>query len=93
MARRTDLRKIRDKKLVEVYHKLSDIERMKSEDALMMMEQKIFFIDARRIYALIFYDKDNHAYYEQLLAGADINSAIERKVEKFTNKNQLHLGI
>ncbi|MPM08721.1 hypothetical protein SDC9_55035 [bioreactor metagenome] len=93
MARRADLRPLRDKKIVEVFHKLSDIDRMKLEDALLVMEQEIFFIDAKYIYAIIFYDKTNRAYYDTLLSGADIEAAVERKIKKVAQSNQLHLSI
>lgn len=92
MPRRKDLTPLRDKRIVEVYHQLSDIERMKSEDVLMIMEQKMFFIDAAYIYKLIFYNKKNRAYYDELLSGANIERAIQKKIGKHS-VNQLNLGL
>ena len=89
MARRTDLRKLRDKKIVEVFHQLSDVERMKIDDAYALMEQEIFFIDASYIHKLIFYIKENQEYYQKLLASADSKKIIHNKLKNI--KNQLKL--
>jgi len=80
---------MRDKRMVEVYHQLSDIKRMKSEDVLRVMEQEIFFIDAKHIYKTIFYNKDNQAYYDRLLGGADIEKAVVCKLKEVTNQLKL----
>ena len=89
MARRTDLRKLRDKKIVEVFHQLSDIERMKIDDAYTLMEQEIFFIDSSYIHKLIFYNKENKEYYQKLLSNADSNKIIQTKLKNI--KKQLKL--
>ncbi len=89
MARRTDLRKLRDKKIVEVFHQLSDIERMKMDDAYILMEKEIFFIDAGYIHKIIFYNKDNQDYYQKLLSSVDSARTVQNKIKLI--KKQLKL--
>lgn len=77
-GRRTDLRLLRDKRMVEKFHELYDIKRMRIEDVLSDLEQKYFFIDKTHIYNLIFRNNINNLYYDSLL-------------KKQANKNQLKL--
>ncbi len=91
MPRRTDLPPIRDKRLIEVYHYLSDIQRMRSDDVLHIMEQELFFVDAKYIYKVIFYNKQNQSYYEQLLAKGTAKEPVILKINKAVN--QLKLGL
>lgn len=68
MTRRKDLTAKRDKAIVEKFHELYDIKRMRMDDVLDKLSNELFYLDANYIYARIFYDKQNSAYYDSLVA-------------------------
>ena len=65
--RKRELLKIRDKRMVQKFHELYDIKRMRIDDVLKELEEEWFFLDSNYIYSRIFYDEENNAYYQQLL--------------------------
>ncbi len=65
--RRKELIKKRDKAIVEKFHELYDVKRMRMDDVLKVLSEKYFYLDSNYIYARIFYCKDNNAYYDRLL--------------------------
>lgn len=70
MTRRKDLTAKRDKAIVEKFHELYDIRRMRMDDVLEKLSNELFYLDANYIYARIFYDKQNSSYYDSLLRRA-----------------------
>jgi hypothetical protein len=65
---RRDLKLIRNRKLIEKFYELHDLKRKRLDDVLVELETEHFFIDRKRIYAIIFYDKTNFKYYDELVA-------------------------
>jgi hypothetical protein len=64
--RNQELKKARDKKIVEKFHELFDIKRMRMDDVLAELSEKYFFLDTKYIYSQIFYNKENYNYYNEL---------------------------
>jgi hypothetical protein len=64
--RNPELKKARDKKIVEKFHELFDIKRMRMDDVLEELSEKHFFLDTKYIYSQIFYNKENYKYYNEL---------------------------
>jgi hypothetical protein len=64
--RNQELKKARDKKIVEKFHELFDIKRMRMDDVLAELSEKHFFLDTKYIYSQIFYNKENYNYYNEL---------------------------
>ncbi|KAA6347173.1 hypothetical protein EZS27_005342 [termite gut metagenome] len=60
------LTKIRNKRIIEMFHEFHDVKRMRLDDALDLLSKDYFYLDTNYIYSLIFYDKENHAYYCRL---------------------------
>jgi len=65
--RSKELIKKRDKAIVSKFHELYDLKRMRMDDVLKIMSEQHFYLDTNYIYARIFYDTDNHEYYNNLL--------------------------
>ncbi|MCT4644359.1 MAG: hypothetical protein N4A74_05170 [Carboxylicivirga sp.] len=65
--RNSELKKKRDKRMVEKFHQLYDIERKRIDDVLLDLSENYFFLDKDYIYSRIFYCKENSAYYNELL--------------------------
>jgi hypothetical protein len=65
--RSQDLIKKRDKAIVSKFHELYDIKRMRIDDVLKIMSEQHFYLDEKYIYSRIFYDTDNHEYYNNLV--------------------------
>lgn len=63
--RRTDLIKLRDKEIVNTFHELYNIKRLRLDDALQLLSDK-FFLSSEYIYKRIFYTKENAKYYHSL---------------------------
>lgn len=61
--KRADLIKKRDKKLVETFHKLYDVKRLRIDDVLKTLSDE-FFITETTVFRLIFRNKENQAYYD-----------------------------
>ncbi len=53
--------------MVEKFYELYDVKRNRIDDVLYILEHDYFFLDQDYIYALIFYNKSNYEYYNQLL--------------------------
>lgn len=68
--RKKELIKNRDKAIVEKFHELYDVKRMRMDDVLKVLSERYFYLDPDYIYARIFYCKDNSAYYDRLLEKA-----------------------
>lgn len=67
LMRSSELKKIRDKRMVEKFHQLHDVERVRIDDVLKQLSVKWFFLTEDYIYGRIFYHKENNAYYNELL--------------------------
>jgi len=77
--RNSELKKKRDKRIVETFYKLYDVQRLRMDDVLETLSQDIFFLSVDYIYNIIFYNKDNKDYYEQLVNGALVLSKKQLK--------------
>jgi hypothetical protein len=53
--------------LVKKFHELYDVKRKRMDDVLFELSEDHFFIDTDYIYSRIFYCKENHEYYNELL--------------------------
>lgn len=67
--RNPDLTAVRDKKMVELFHQLYDVQRIRLDDVLQKLSSEVFFLSSDYIYKRIFYHKDNLLYYDQLKKG------------------------
>lgn len=65
--RNSELRKKRDKRLVEKFHELYDVKRLRMDDVLHELSENHFFLDTNYIYSRIFYTPENTEYYQELL--------------------------
>lgn len=65
--RKKELIKKRDKAIVEKYHELYDVKRMRMDDVLNILSEQYFFLDPNYIYSRIYYNKENNEYYNNLL--------------------------
>lgn len=61
------LKQKRDRRLVEMFYELYDLKRKRMDDVLKELSENHFFLDADYIYSRIFYCKENHEYYNELL--------------------------
>jgi hypothetical protein len=64
--RSNELIKKRDKAIVCKFHELYDVKRMRMDDVLKIMSENHFYLDPNYIYARIFYNDENHNYYNSL---------------------------
>lgn len=65
--RKTELKKKRDRRMVEKFHELYDVKRKRMDDVLEDLSENYFFLDTNYIYSRIFYCKENSSYYNELL--------------------------
>ena len=65
--RNPELKKKRDRRLVKMFYELYDIRRRRMDDVLRELSEEHFFLDTDYIYSRIFYCKENHEYYTELL--------------------------
>lgn len=65
--RNNRLKQIRDQRLVEKFHELYNLKRIRIDDVLKELSEKHFYLDEDYIYARIFYCKNNTDYYNELL--------------------------
>lgn len=69
--RRKNLINERDKRLVEKFHELHDVKRIRMDDVLEMLGEQVFFLDPQYVYKLIFYNEQNRNYYYRLVEGKE----------------------
>lgn len=67
--RNTELTKIRDRRMVETFYQLYDVRRIRLDDVLRQLSEKVFFLSTYYIYKRIFYNSENLAYYDALKHG------------------------
>lgn len=67
--RNVELTTARDKKMVEMFHQLYNVQRIRLDDVLEQLSTQVFFLSADYIYKRIFYHKDNLQYYDSLQKG------------------------
>lgn len=72
--RNSDLTIARDKRMVELFHQLYNVQRIRLDDVLHKLSSEVFFLSADYIYKRIFYHKDNLQYYDSLVKGAATES-------------------
>jgi len=65
--RKKELLEKRDKEIVQKFHELHDIKRMRMDDVLRNLSEKCFYLDPNYIYARIFYNKENNDFYNSLI--------------------------
>lgn len=66
--RKSDRINKRNRRLVHKFYELYDVKRNRIDDVLKELEEEHFFLEQDYIYSLIFYDKSNYEYYNQLLS-------------------------
>ncbi|MGQ1889120.1 hypothetical protein ACT29H_01630 [Thermophagus sp. OGC60D27] len=66
--RKSDRINKRNRRLVHKFYELYGVKRNRIDDVLKELEEEYFFLDQDYIYSLIFYDKINYEYYNQLLS-------------------------
>jgi len=64
--RRKELIQVRDRAIVNKFHELHDVKRIRMDDVLKELSEKHFYIDSDYIYKRIFYIKENNDYYNSL---------------------------
>ncbi|MFV0505868.1 MAG: hypothetical protein ACK5L5_04045 [Bacteroidales bacterium] len=57
----------RNQRIVEMFHEMYDKKRMRLDDVLEQLSEEYFFLTTDYIYAIVFYNEDGKAYYNQLL--------------------------
>ena len=57
----------RDRAIVDKFHELYDVKRMRMDDVLRILSEQHFFLDTNYIYSRIFYNGNNNQYYSELL--------------------------
>ena len=67
--RNVELTTARDKKMVEMFHQLYNVQRIRLDDVLEQLSTQVFFLSADYIYKRIFYHKENLQYYDSLQKG------------------------
>ena len=72
--RNSELTAVRDKKMVELFHQLYNVKRIRMDDVLHQLSSEVFFLSSDYIYKRIFYHKDNLQYYDSLVKGMAANS-------------------
>lgn len=65
--RNPELKHKRDRLLVKKFYELYDVKRKRMDDVLKELSEDYFFLDTDYIYSRIFYCKENHDYYNELL--------------------------
>ena len=69
--RNSELTTARDKKMVEMFHQLYNVQRIRLDDVLEQLSTQVFFLSSDYIYKRIFYHKENLQYYDSLQKGTD----------------------
>ena len=72
--RNSELTVVRDKKMVELFHQLYDVQRIRLDDVLQKLSSEVFFLSSDYIYKRIFYHNDNLQYYDSLKKGTATES-------------------
>lgn len=67
--RNSELTTVRDKKMVEMFHQLYNVQRIRLDDVLEQLSTQVFFLSSDYIYKRIFYHKENLQYYDSLQKG------------------------
>ena len=67
--RNSELTTARDKKMVEMFHQLYNVQRIRLDDVLEQLSTQVFFLSSDYIYKRIFYHKENMQYYDSLQKG------------------------
>lgn len=67
--RNSELTTARDKKMVEMFHQLYNVQRIRLDDVLEQLSTQVFFLSSDYIYKRIFYHKENLQYYDLLQKG------------------------
>ncbi len=67
--RNSELTTARDKKMVEMFHQLYNVQRIRLDDVLERLSTQVFFLSSDYIYKRIFYHKENLQYYDSLQKG------------------------
>ena len=67
--RNSELTTARDKKMVEMFHQLYNVQRIRLDDVLEQLSTHVFFLSSYYIYKRIFYHKENLQYYDSLQKG------------------------
>ena len=67
--RNVELTTARDKKMVEMFHQLYNVQRIRLDDVLEQLSTQVFFLSSDYIYKRIFYHKENLQYYDSLQKG------------------------
>lgn len=67
--RNSELTTARDKKMVEMFHQLYNVQRIRLDDVLEQLSTQVFFLSSDYIYKRIFYHKENLQYYDSLQKG------------------------
>ena len=65
--RNPQLKQKRDRRLVKMFYELYDVKRKRMDDVLKELSENHFYLDTDYIYSIIFYCKENHDYYNELL--------------------------
>lgn len=76
--RKSDLTIARDKRMVELFHQLYNVQRIRLDDVLHQLSSEVFFLSADYIYKRIFYHKENLQYYDSLVKGTATESRSPR---------------
>lgn len=78
--RNSELTTARDKKMVEMFHQLYNVQRIRLDDVLEQLSTQVFFLSSDYIYKRIFYHKENLQYYDSLQKGTANQSRTSAKV-------------
>ena len=62
------LKEKRDRKMIQKFHNLYNVKRMRIDDVLEELSNNHFFLTTEYIYSRIFYNKKNSKYLEELQA-------------------------
>ena len=67
--RNSELTAARDRKMVEMFHQLYDVQRIRLDGVLERLSTEVFYLSSDYIYKRIFYNKDNLHFYDTLKKG------------------------
>ena len=71
VMRNPHLKQKRDRRLVKMFYELYDVKRKRMDDVLVELSEDHFYLDTDYIYSRIFYCKENHDYYNELLSNGN----------------------
>ncbi len=66
--RNSKLKQKRVQRMVELFHEMYNVKRLRLEDVLQKLSDDHFYLNTDYIYAQIFYNKENAEYYQKLLS-------------------------